>query len=108
MTLAVIPARGGSQGLKRKNLLPNSAGIPLFLVSARAARDAGCQVVVSTDDTEIATVAGADGFAVHRRGVELADVPVDNVVSVSSNGSCVKPNTTTGPTPPTPNLPCWG
>jgi hypothetical protein len=34
ITLAVIPARGGSQELKRKNLLPNDDGTPLFLATS--------------------------------------------------------------------------
>ena len=67
-TLAVIPARGGSQGLKRKNLLPDANGVPLVLASARAARDAGCEVWVSTDDAEIASLAAIDGHHIQHRG----------------------------------------
>ena len=80
--LAVVPARGGSQELRRKNLLP-IAGEPMFLRSARAARDAGCQVIVSTDDPEIRSTAIVAGFAVVDRGPELADVPVDEVVKAA-------------------------
>ena len=79
-TLAVIPARGGSQGLKRKNLLPDANGVPLVLASARAARDAGCHVIISTDDAEVASLATIAGHHVAHRGPELADVPVDEVV----------------------------
>ena len=82
-TLAVIPARGGSQGLLRKNLLP-SAGTPMFLRSAQAARDEGCQVVVSTDDAEIRSTAIVAGFQVHDRGPELADSVVDDVVKAAA------------------------
>ena len=80
--LAVIPARGGSTELRRKNLLPDSNGIPLVLASARAARDAGCTVVVSTDDAEVASLATIDGHQVHRRDGNdaLNDGPVDLVV----------------------------
>lgn len=81
-TLAVIPARGGSVTLRRKNLLPDGNGIPLVLASARAARDAGCYVVVSTDDPEIESLARIDGHFVQTRGFELANVPVDEVVQV--------------------------
>ena len=83
--LAVIPSRGGSVELRRKNLLPID-GVPMFLRSARAARDAvwkqgsTCQVVVSTDDPEIRSTAIVAGFDVHDRGEDLADVPVDEVV----------------------------
>lgn len=79
-TLAVIPARGGSQTLKRKNLLPDADGVPLVLVSARAARDAGCTVVVSTDDPEIRSLAELDGHDVRMRGHGFDTVPVDEVV----------------------------
>ena len=83
-TLAVIPARGGSQTLKRKNLLPDANGVPLVLVSARAARDAGCTVVVSTDDPEIRSLAELDGHQVHVRGAGFATVPVDDVVECAA------------------------
>jgi len=84
-TLAVIPARGGSTELKRKNLLPID-GTPMFLHSAHAARDAGCQVVISTDDAEIRSTAIVAGFTVHDRGPELADVVVDEVVKAATEG----------------------
>ena len=83
--LAVIPARGGSLELRRKNLLPIT-GTPMFLRSAQAARDAGCQVVVSTDDPEIRSTAVVAGFEVHDRGPELADCPVDEVVKAAAEG----------------------
>jgi spore coat polysaccharide biosynthesis predicted glycosyltransferase SpsG len=82
--LAVVPARGGSQGLKRKNLLPDANGVPLVLVSARAARDAGCTVIVSTDDPEVRSLAELDGHQVHVRGHGFADVPVDDVVACAA------------------------
>jgi len=70
--------------LKRKNLLPDASGVPLVLVSARAARDAGCTVVVSTDDPEIRSLAELDGHAVHMRGAGFATVPVDDVVECAA------------------------
>ncbi len=79
--LAVIPARGGSEELRRKNLLPDANGVPLVLASARAARDTGCEVWISTDDPEVASLAAIDGHWVQHRGPELATVPVDEVVS---------------------------
>lgn len=64
MTLALIPARGGSKGIPRKNIR-EIAGRPLIAWTIEAARAAkGVErVVVSTDDEEIAGVArewGAD------------------------------------------------
>jgi CMP-N,N'-diacetyllegionaminic acid synthase len=55
-TLLLIPARGGSKGLPRKNLL-ELAGVPLIGHTIRAALKANLgRVVVSTDDDEIAGV----------------------------------------------------
>ena len=84
-TLAIIPARGGSTELRRKNLLPVD-GQPMFLRSAQAAKDAGCEVIVSTDDAEIESTARVAGFTIHQRGPELADTGVDLVVSAASVG----------------------
>ena len=56
--IAVIPARGGSKGLPRKNILP-LAGKPLLahtILDARAAKRVD-RTIVSTDDAEIAEVA---------------------------------------------------
>ena len=63
--LAVIPARGGSKGIPRKNILP-VGGKPLLQWTIDAARAAACvdRVVVSTDDEEIADVARALGAEV--------------------------------------------
>lgn len=62
--LAIIPARGGSKGLPRKNLLPLS-GKPLIAWSIEQALASEYidRVIVSTDDKEIANVSveyGAD------------------------------------------------
>jgi N-acylneuraminate cytidylyltransferase len=56
--LALIPARGGSKGIPRKNLLV-LRGKPLIaysILQAKASRRIG-RVIVSTDDPEIAEVA---------------------------------------------------
>ena len=56
--LALIPARGGSKGIPRKNIRP-FAGYPLIAYSIAAALQAETvtRVIVSTDDQEIAEVA---------------------------------------------------
>ncbi len=63
--LAVIPARGGSKSIPRKNILP-FAGHPLLAYSIAAAQQADLvtRVIVSTDDEEIAAVARAYGAEV--------------------------------------------
>ncbi len=57
-TLALIPARGGSKGIPRKNIRP-FAGYPLIAWSIAAAKQSQSvtRVIVSTDDEEIASVA---------------------------------------------------
>jgi len=63
--LGVIPARGGSKGIPRKNLAP-LGGRPLIAYTCDAARESRrlTRVVVSTDDEEIASVAGRLGIEV--------------------------------------------
>lgn len=64
--LGLIPARGGSVRLPRKNVLP-CAGRPLIgitIETARAVKPTLARIVVSTDDAEIAEVARAVGAEV--------------------------------------------
>lgn len=75
MNLAVIPARGGSKRIPRKNVKP-FCGRPMIAWSISAARESGCfdRIVVSTDDDEVAEIAVAEGAEVpFRRPAELAD-----------------------------------
>jgi N-acylneuraminate cytidylyltransferase len=71
--LAVIPARGGSKGVPRKNVMP-VAGLPLVAHAIRAALAAEriTRLVVSTDDLEIARVAAQHGAEVVLRPPELS------------------------------------
>jgi N-acylneuraminate cytidylyltransferase len=73
LTLALIPARGGSKGSPRKNIRP-LCGRPLIAWSIRdALQTPGIdRVVVSTDDAEIAAVAREHGADVVMRPPELA------------------------------------
>lgn len=72
--LGVIPARGGSRGVPRKNVR-TVGGKPLIawtVETARAATDTLYRTVVSTDDDEIAEVARAHGAEVpFRRPADL-------------------------------------
>jgi CMP-N,N'-diacetyllegionaminic acid synthase len=78
--LGLIPARGGSKGIPRKNLAP-VGGKPLLAWTVEAAHAATelTRVVVSTDDDEIAAAAGTD---VLRRPPALAgdETPMLDVV----------------------------
>jgi pseudaminic acid cytidylyltransferase len=75
MRLAVIPARGGSKRILRKNI-KIFGGKPMIAWSIEAAMASGLfdQIIVSTDDTEIAEVAKAYGAEVpFMRPTELSD-----------------------------------
>src|SRR5262245_27730699 len=63
--VAIITARGGSKRIPRKNIRPFS-GRPIMAYSIDAARAAGCfdEVMVSTDDSEIADIARTFGAKV--------------------------------------------
>jgi N-acylneuraminate cytidylyltransferase len=65
MKIAVIPARGGSKRIPRKNV-KSFAGRPMIAWSIDAALQSGCfdQVLVTTDDAEIAEVARQAGAVV--------------------------------------------
>ena len=56
--VAIIPARGGSKRIPRKNI-KEFCGKPMIAWSIEAAMESGCfdRVIVSTDDEEIAAVA---------------------------------------------------
>lgn len=75
MNIAIIPARGGSKRIPRKNIKP-FFGRPMIAWSIQAALESGCfdQVVVSTDDEEIARIAELNGARVpFMRPHELSD-----------------------------------
>lgn len=75
MSLAVIPARGGSKRIPRKNVRP-FAGRPMitYAIDAALRSRAFTHIVVSTDDAEIAEIARKAGAEVpFVRPPELAD-----------------------------------
>ncbi|MDZ4700572.1 MAG: acylneuraminate cytidylyltransferase family protein [Rhodothermales bacterium] len=71
--LCLIPARGGSRRVPRKNVLP-LAGKPLLAYTLEAAIDSGvfADVVVSSDDAEILAVAREWGAGTDERAASLA------------------------------------
>ena len=83
MTLCVIPARGGSKGVPRKNLLDVGGKSLIVWTIEQALATEGLDVLVSTDDEEIASVARAAGARVPwLRPAELAQdtTPTEPVV----------------------------
>ncbi|TYC58036.1 pseudaminic acid cytidylyltransferase [Marinobacter sp. BW6] len=97
-TAAIIPARGGSKRIPRKNI-KEFCGKPMIAWSIEAARKSGCfdRIVVSTDDPEIAEVARQFGAEIpFMRPPSLSDdytgtLPVIRhaVEWLSDNGSTV-------------------
>lgn len=71
--LAIIPARGGSKGLPRKNV-KNLAGKPLIYYTIDEARKSKhlTRIVVSTEDGEIAAICRKSDVEVIKRPFELA------------------------------------
>ena len=73
--IAIIPARGGSKRIPRKNIKP-FMGKPIIAYSIEAALESGLfdEVMVSTDDEEIAMVARQYGAKVpFMRSAETAN-----------------------------------
>ena len=90
--ICIIPARGGSKRIPRKNIRL-FAGEPIIVYSIRAAREAGCfgEIMVSTDDAEIAKVAQEYGANVPfmRRGETSDDyATTDSVVYSGWYAAC--------------------
>ena len=85
MRLCIIPARGGSKFIPRKNI-KEFCGKPIIVWSIEAAIKSECfdRIIVSTDDEEVATVSQKYGAEVpFLRPKELADdyvgtIPVDS------------------------------
>jgi CMP-N-acetylneuraminic acid synthetase len=79
--VTIIPARGGSKSIPRKNLkLLN--GRPLISYSIESSLKCGLRTIVSTDDNEIADVAKEYGAEVLMRPAHLAkdDTPMFDVL----------------------------
>ena len=75
MKIAVIPARGGSKRIPRKNIKP-FFGIPMIARTIATAKASGLfdRIVVSTDDAEISAIAGGAGaLTPFARPAELSD-----------------------------------
>lgn len=75
MRIAIIPARGGSKRIPRKNIR-EFAGKPMIAHAISAAKQSGLfeHVIVSTDDEEIARIASEWGAETpFTRPAELAD-----------------------------------
>lgn len=71
--LAVIPARGGSKGIPRKNLrLLNNKPLIYYSINTALNSNYDLDVYVSSEDEEIINIATGFGAKVHRRNSEIA------------------------------------
>ncbi|WP_339798982.1 acylneuraminate cytidylyltransferase family protein [uncultured Marinobacter sp.] len=112
--LIVIPARGGSKRLPRKNVLP-LAGKPLICWTIEAALEArlNARIMVSSDDEEVLTIAQryqSEGVIAYKRPDELAsdtastaDVLIDAVKVEQAAGHDPKTIVLLQPTSPLRN-----
>jgi pseudaminic acid cytidylyltransferase len=71
--IAMIPARGGSKRLPRKNVA-DFMGKPIIAWTINAAKETGLfdRIIVSTDDSEIADISKQFGAAIETRDPKLA------------------------------------
>ena len=81
--LAIIPARGGSKGIKHKNII-SVGGKPLIQYSIEAAKNSKylTRALVNSEDTNILEFAEKCGIEAVRRPEELAqdDTPMKDVI----------------------------
>lgn len=90
--IAIIPARGGSKRLPRKNILP-LGGKPLLQWVVEACLDSKVfdEVIVSSEDPEIQKIAKLSGAKVHYRDMDIAgdrSTVVEVCLSVLDNYDC--------------------
>ena len=99
MRVAIIPARGGSKRIPRKNI-KDFAGKPIIAYSIGAAQESGLfdRIIITTDDEEIADVARSFGAEVpFMRPPELSDdhtatIPViaHAIQTLQANGEVIE------------------
>lgn len=89
--LAIIPARGGSKRLPRKNVLP-LAGKPLISWSIEAALKSKYidKVVVTSDDSEILNISEKYGSSIIKRPNELASDTASSFDAIVHTIGCEK------------------
>lgn len=92
--LAIIPARGGSKRLPRKNILP-LGGKPLIAWTIEAAIESqlASKVIVSSDDDEVLEIAARYGASPLKRSPELA---TDAAKTIDVVRDCIERETSLG------------
>ena len=84
-SIAIIPARGGSKRIPRKNII-DFDGVPMIAWTIRAALESDCfdRILVSTDSKEIAEISIAAGASVPFLRQENADDTAPSSVATIS------------------------
>jgi CMP-N,N'-diacetyllegionaminic acid synthase len=84
--LGIIPARGGSKGVPRKNI-KDLGGIPLIAYTIKTALESNLtKVIVSTDDEEIANIAQKFGAEVPFRRPNFLSDDISKSIDVARHG----------------------
>jgi CMP-N-acetylneuraminic acid synthetase len=91
--IAIIPARGGSKRLKRKNIY-EIWGKPMLYWSIKAAKESEyiTDVWVTTEDEEIKKIALECGAKVHDRDPKLAEDHVYKMAAIREANSFIERN----------------
>ena len=91
--VAIIPARGGSKRLKRKNIYP-IWGKPMLYWAIKAAKESKhiTDVWVTTEDQEIKNVALECGAMVHERDPKLSEDHVYKMAAIREAASFLERN----------------
>tara|TARA_R110002074_G_scaffold134883_3_gene279235 strand:+ start:165 stop:782 length:618 start_codon:yes stop_codon:yes gene_type:complete len=91
--VAIIPARGGSKRLKRKNIYP-IWGKPMLYWAVKAAKESShiTDVWVTTEDEEIERVALEAGARVHKRDPKLSEDHVYKMAAIREATSFIERN----------------
>ena len=89
--VAIIPARGGSKRLERKNIYP-IWGKPMLYWAIKAAKESEhiTDVWVTTEDEEIKRIALESGASVHTRDPELSQDHVYKMEAIRSAASFIE------------------
>ena len=89
LILAVIPARGGSKGVPKKNIAPiNNKPLISFTIEAAIQSEAFSDIIVSTDDLDIKKVAENHGASVPF--IRPANLATDNALAIPTIQHSVK------------------
>lgn len=87
MDICIIPARGGSKGILKKNIKTLN-GQPLIYWTIKAAIESNCfdDVIISTDDADIVSVSNKFDVKIHHRSAKNS---TDNVHSIFAILECI-------------------